>query len=118
MSRTGLASALVFCAMFSASAQSFEVVSIKRMPDPGLPSIVVLPGGRFTARHVTVRRLVQWAYDIQSFQLKRPPDLPTWPYTEQYEIVGLPERNSSITAVRSMVRALLEDKYHLKMNQQ
>lgn len=47
----------------------FEVASIKlSSPAGGGTQIGVSPGGMFTARNVTVRTLVQQAYDLRDFR--------------------------------------------------
>jgi bla regulator protein blaR1 len=64
----------------------FEVASIKlSSPAGGGTQIGVSPGGVFTARNVTVRALIQQAYDLRDFQISGGPG---WLDTQPYDIVA------------------------------
>ena len=64
----------------------FEVASIKlSSPAGGGTQIGVSPGGTFTARNVTVRTLIQQAYDLREFQVSGGPG---WLDAQLYDIVA------------------------------
>jgi uncharacterized protein (TIGR03435 family) len=64
----------------------FEVASIKlSSPAGGGTQIGVSPGGTFTARNVTVRALIQQAYDLRDFQVSGGPG---WLDAQLYDIVA------------------------------
>src|SRR5579872_5442560 len=79
-------------AMLHANAQSarsannqfaFEVASIKRTDQNAPTSLVVSPGGRFTATGIKLRRLLMYSYNIGSDQIS---GAPAWADSEKYEI--------------------------------
>lgn len=64
----------------------FEVASIKlSSPAGGGAQIGVSPGGMFTARNVTVRTLIQQAFDLRDFQVSGGPG---WLDAQLYDIVA------------------------------
>src|SRR5690349_8889926 len=73
----------------STAPAGFDVASIKPS-DPATRGmqIGVSPGGMFTAKGVTVKVLVQQAYDIRDFQISGGPG---WLDTEKYDIVAKSE---------------------------
>ncbi len=69
-----------------AQISGFEVASIKpSSPAGGGTQIGVTPGGMFTARNVTVRTLIQQAYDLRDFQVSGGPG---WLDAQLYDIVA------------------------------
>ncbi len=73
-----------------ATAQSFEVISIKPS-DPAATGtrVGIAPGGIFQARGVTLKGLIQQAYDVRDFQISGGPG---WIGTERYDIEAKGER--------------------------
>lgn len=112
--------------------QSFEVASIKPS-DPQAQGVHVglSPGGIFTATNITVKNLILQAWDIRGFQISGGP---AWLDTEKYDIVAkgdgsglsgdemekMPEaqRNRLMEEVRTRVRALLADRFQLKVRRE
>jgi uncharacterized protein (TIGR03435 family) len=97
---------------------SFEVASIKRSTDSSNGSMVApQPGGRFVATYVTLRALIQWAYDIQNFQLEGGP---AWMSSDFFDIQARAPEASTSTAVqldrvRQMLQSLLADRFKLRL---
>ena len=73
------------------------------------------PGGRFTARAVNLRSLLEWAYEIQAFQHS---DGPAWMRTDRYDIAAKAEGNPTATQMKLMVRTLLTERFHLILHQE
>jgi uncharacterized protein (TIGR03435 family) len=110
----------------AASLLSFEVASIKRN-NSGTSNISVniSPGGRFTARNITVKQLIEDAYDIQGFQVS---GAPGWLDSARYDIVAKAadssendprhlsesERKTFEQQHRSRLQSLLATRFHLK----
>lgn len=115
-----------------AAAQSFEVVSIKPS-DPASQGtrIGIAPGGIFQARGVTLKALIRQAYDVRDFQIS---GAPGWIDAERYDIEGKgngPEvseadlikmtdeqRNQFQQQMLGKLRALLADRFQLKIHQE
>lgn len=68
------------------AAQSFEVASVK-LSDPTQTGsrVGIAPGGVFQARNVTLKSLIQQAFDVRDFQISGGPG---WMSTEKYDIEG------------------------------
>jgi uncharacterized protein (TIGR03435 family) len=131
-SATGvIASAIVLsCLMLAASlaprwiafaqqpaGPSFEVASVK--PNTGSSHLVHLqpsPGGRFNAENITLRFLMQYAYDVQDFQISGGPG---WVNTDRYDIAAKAEGSPSGNQMMGpMLRTLLEDRFKLVLHRE
>ena len=96
----------------------FEVASVKRNSSSasGRMAFQASAGGRLTAENMPLRLLIQRAYDVRPFQIS---DGPSWINTERYDIVAkgdgaVPEKH----VVGPMLRALLEDRFRLKLHRE
>jgi uncharacterized protein (TIGR03435 family) len=128
---------LVILAAYAASSQTaaqsrFEVASIKPSdPGAGGTQIGLSPGGTFNAKNVTLKALIQNAYDVRDFQVYGGPG---WMDTQRYDIVakgqdtGVTEdsirtmtgeqRNALKENLVSRVRTLLEERFQLKVHRE
>jgi uncharacterized protein (TIGR03435 family) len=104
----------------------FEVASVKlnQSGSQRSPS-VILPGGRFTATNNTVRALILNAYDQMPLYLLS--GGPSWIDSEAYDVDALPADGTIPPDVqghelwertRTMLRALLADRFHLEMRRE
>jgi hypothetical protein len=118
---TTVLAALLIAIAPSAHAQSsrlsFDVASIQVSADQSVGhvgTIYTVPGGRFTANSVLLRVLIFKAYD-----LKEPDQLiagPDWMNTIRWNIEAQAAGNPDRVAVMRMLRALLEDRFKLKVH--
>ncbi|HTM04957.1 MAG TPA: TIGR03435 family protein [Vicinamibacterales bacterium] len=92
--------------------RAFEVASVKRSPPDARGSVVSgpTPGG-FTARNVSLERLILYAYGVNQYQLAEAPD---WIRAERFDIAGRYPDDWQPGEVSSMVRQLLADRFQLK----
>jgi len=123
--------ALAFTALL-AMAQSFEVISIK----PGDPlatgtRMSIAPGGALQASGMTMKGLIQQAYDVRGFQISGGPG---WIGTERYDIEAKgngpavseddlikmtdEQRNQFMQEMRVKLRALMADRFKLKIHRE
>jgi uncharacterized protein (TIGR03435 family) len=75
-----------------------------------------MPDGRFTSTNVTIKMLLAFAYDVREHQILGGPD---WLGTERYDIEA--KAGSSVAEmndVRLMLRALLDDRFGLKIRRE
>ena len=96
----------------------FEVVSIKRNTGGGMGSMMGFqPGGRVSVRNLPVRQVIVHAYRIQPFQLTGGSD---WLQTERYDIDAKAPDGAVVTddAINAMLRAMLADRFKLKMRRE
>ena len=74
------------------------------------------PGGRFTARGVTVKFLIQRAYDIRDFQIV---GAPGWVTSERYDIIAkadTPDLNRE--KLQPLLQSLLAERFNLKFHRE
>jgi uncharacterized protein (TIGR03435 family) len=100
----------------------FEVASIKpSKPDGGKPVFFIRlnAGGRFNATGMTLKSMIEFAYDIKDAQLT---GLPPWADSERFDIDAKPDESAAATfdklppderrvAMSQMVQGLLADRF-------
>lgn len=101
-----------------AQAQVYEVASIKPSQGGGPPGPRVSTGGRLNATNTTLKSLIEFAYDVRSYQIS---GRPSWLDSTGWDIVATPETPvspnfSNVDHFRSMLRALLEDRFQLTVH--
>jgi uncharacterized protein (TIGR03435 family) len=102
----------------SPAAARFDVASIKPTSQHGsdilgLGTVRVLPGGRLLAEKVQLRHFIQGAYDAKPFQISGGP---AWINAAHYDIDAKAEGNPNHGQMSLMMRALLEDRFKLKLH--
>ena len=124
-----MASAVATAQVPSTSAQEFEVASVKRnLSGSTGGSIQVPPAGTITFTNVVLRILIRAAYnlDMDLFTLvsgpfariignapgMRPADV------LRFDVQGKPPQNSQPQERRAMLRALLEDRFKLRVHKE
>lgn len=101
-----------------ASKPAFEVASIKPAKPPEMGRMMIgiqVENGRFRANNMSIRILIQQAYNLKDFQVT---GAPAWISSERYDIVAKPEgpieRDLRGETLRQMLQSLLEDRFKLK----
>jgi bla regulator protein BlaR1 len=99
----------------NATVLAFDVVSIKSLAGMGRAR---LPGarqsqGRFARAAVTLRQLIQYAYDVQPLQVTGGP---AWVSTSRFQIDARTERTTTQVQMRAMVRQMLAERFALKVH--
>jgi uncharacterized protein (TIGR03435 family) len=95
----------------------FTVASIRPNRSGGVftaatvPRIALQPGGRVTARNSSLRELIVVAYGLLDYQVVDGPD---WIESDRFDIDARAERELSADEARTMLRALLADRFALK----
>jgi uncharacterized protein (TIGR03435 family) len=115
-----------------ATAQSFEVISIKPSdPATNGTRVGIAPGGIFQARGVTLKDLIQQAYDVRDFQISGGP---AWMSTERYDIeakgngpevsegdlikMNDEQRNQFQQQMLGKLRTLMADRFQLRVHRE
>lgn len=97
-----------------ASAQSFEVASIRRNLSGDSGSRVnAAPGGRVVATNVPLRNLIQNIFRVQDFQLVGGPD---WLTSERWDIIASAGGEPSREQMLVMLKQLLVDRFGLAVH--
>ena len=112
-----LAAALACCASFpqvhAQDAPVFEVAAIRdlgRMMGAGQ----VTGPERFDMSG-TVKRLVQWAYGVEDYQISGGPE---WFESDRYEVVAKADHAADVKELRLMLQALLADRLQFRMHRE
>jgi len=95
-------------------AQSFDVASVKRSAADSQFSFS-LAHGRISAHDVDVRDLIRAAYRILDFQIS---GAPNWLSSEAYDVEAGSDRPADAAKTRLMLRALLADRFRLKIRRE
>ena len=97
------------------AAPAFDVASIKPS-DPADRRMYVdaTSGGKLTARNVSLTWLVQFAYQLESYQLSGGPG---WMQTSRYDVTARAADSTAATdQIRRVTQALLADRFALKVH--
>jgi len=94
----------------------FEVASVK----PGDPSslyrrIVISPGGRLNAENVSLRKLVEEAYQLKPFQLSGGP---RWMDSEVFSVTAKGDESANTERIRLMLQSLLAERFQLTFHRE
>lgn len=103
-----------------AQTLTFEVASIKPSdPDARGVRLQILPGGGFKGDNVPLRELIQFAYEVQPFQIEGGPK---WLNSEGYDILAKAPKSdlteADVEQLRQRVRALLAERFQLAVRQE
>jgi uncharacterized protein (TIGR03435 family) len=100
-----------------ASAQSFEVASIKLHQGLVTVSGGGIHGATFSQTAVTLRDLIQGAYDLRTDQISGGP---SWMESDRYDIAAKGEGEVPIAKgqLPKMLQALLSDRFQLKVHRE
>jgi uncharacterized protein (TIGR03435 family) len=101
---------------------AFDVVSIKPYVSEGNPAgegsrTQALPGGRFSAQNVTVRKLIRNAFGVDDFQIV---GAPGWIDSVSYDIEAKTVGGVEITRdnIPLLMQSLLENRFQLKFHRE
>jgi uncharacterized protein (TIGR03435 family) len=106
-------------------AQDFDASEVRLNRSGGTDgSIGLRPGGRLEVRNSTFREMLL----VASFPLPKRlmdllgPDLivggPSWIDTDRFDVVAKADANTSSRAVRSMLQAILKERFHLESHRE
>ena len=112
MRRTAVLACLFVATVAAAQTprEEFEVASVKKLETPAPLAPVRTRGMIYARTNVTLAGLVQFAYNVQDFELVGGPD---WIRRDQFEIQGRASREMSFEEMRPLVQSLLEDRFKL-----
>ena len=96
---------------------ALEIVSVTRNTAGGRGSLGIQPEGRFVATAATLRILIREAYQVQDFQIIGEP---SWAATDRFDVIvkakpGTLQPGGAVPPVQQMLRALLAERFKLKV---
>jgi uncharacterized protein (TIGR03435 family) len=107
-----------------AQKQSFEVATIRKNTSGRSGASISTSGGRFVATNATVKLLINYAYPPSKGRYFLSTQIvggPSWLDTEHFDIQAKPEgetRARPVEEMQSLVRALLEDRFSLRVHRE
>lgn len=111
---------IALLAVTAASAQKFEVASIK--PNASNDHRIMMrmaPGGRINMTGITARQLISQAFNVRDFQISGGP---AWMASDQWDIQAKAEDSAGERipreAMQTMMRNLLIDRFGLKVREE
>ncbi len=114
---TYLIAAFLLAGMAPASlarAQAFDVASIKPNQTGAKNSgFRRAPAGELNATNVTLKTLIECAYDVRDYQVSGGPN---WLDSDRYDILAKSESGDGTAATRLRVQALLSDRFQLTLH--
>jgi uncharacterized protein (TIGR03435 family) len=107
-----LMTTLVGYGQSGAEPPKYEVASIKPNIDNDFRfAFRIEPSGRLAATGITLKRLMMTAYNVQGFRIVGGPD---WVVSRRWDLQAKPDRVASPDQIRSMLQALLEQRFQLR----
>ena len=101
----------------SAPRLEFDVASLKATPPGAMGySIIPLPGGRFQARNINLKRLIAVAYSVTDFQIFG--SNINWIESQRYDLDAKASGPAALPQLRLMLRSLLNDRFSLKIHRE
>jgi uncharacterized protein (TIGR03435 family) len=110
----------------TAVAEKFELASMKpSTPGADGPGATRLqPGGELAATNITLRELIEYAYQRHAFDEREVSGGPEWIDVDRFDIVAKArtehtiDADGSLRSTWSMVRTLLADRFKLKVHEE
>jgi uncharacterized protein (TIGR03435 family) len=95
---------------------AFEVATIKPTPMDARNngSMILFPPGRFRHTNATLRDLIRLAYGVQDYQISGGPG---WSKDDRYDVEAKAEAAVPRDQILRMLRALLADRFNLKVRE-
>jgi bla regulator protein BlaR1 len=99
------------------TARTFDVASIKPSSPDGGTETRRYPGGRFTASGVTLKALIQRAWNVKSFQVVGGP---AWVNSQRYDVNAKAALDGNLSGDQLMplIQALLVERFHLRIHRE
>lgn len=105
---------LTIAAPIQSQTPEFEVASIKPSPPGARGATFYNPTReRFAITSVTAKALIAYAYDVRDFQVSGGPG---WVTSDEFDIVAKPQGDFSGAAILAMAKALLADRFSLRLH--
>jgi uncharacterized protein (TIGR03435 family) len=93
----------------------FEAASIKPSSPDSTTETRRYPGGRFTASGITLKGLIQRAWDVKSFQITGGP---AWVNSQRYEVNAKAEGDVTSDHLMSLIQSLLAERFQLRIHRE
>lgn len=106
-----------FAALAQNAPRNLEAATIKLTPPDAREPLDIRfsPGGRLTVTNQILRGMVTFAYGVQYWQIA---GAPGWFETDRFDITAKAEGDPSRDEMLAMFRALLEDRFQMKLHRE
>jgi uncharacterized protein (TIGR03435 family) len=115
--RTMVCAAAIVWPAIAQQTAAFEAAAVKPAAPGGHTETRRYPGGRFTATSVTVRALIQRAWDIKDFQITGGPG---WIDSELFDVIAKAPPTGAVSGpeLDLMIQSLLRERFHLEIHRE
>ncbi len=96
---------------------AFEAATVKPAAPDGHTETRRYPGGRFTATSITLKALIQRAWDVKDFQITGGPG---WVNGELFDIIAKASTGGTISGpdLDQMIQSMLRERFHLEIHRE
>jgi uncharacterized protein (TIGR03435 family) len=117
ISRVIVCAALISLPAPGQQTGAFEAVSIKLAAPDAHTETRRYPGGRFTATGITLKALIQRAWDVKDFQITGGPG---WINSDLFSVTAKAPASGTITGpeLSQMIQSMLRDRFHLEIHRE
>jgi uncharacterized protein (TIGR03435 family) len=106
----------ILAAHLAIAQPAFETASVKTSASiQGRDGVIEIDPGRFSARNTTLKRLIAEAWQIPYAQISGGP---AWLNNSEYDLEAKSARPASASEMKTMLRALLSDRFQLKVRKE
>lgn len=114
--RTACLAAITLSAIAQQPAK-FEAATIKPASPDGHGETRRYPGGRFTATSITLKALIQRAWDVRDFQITGGPG---WVNAELFDVIAKASTSGAISGpdLDQMIQTMLRERFHLEIHRE
>ena len=113
--RLAIMLALMAFALQQSNAQAFDVASIKPAPPDVKNSQTTWDPGRLLASGVSLKQLMEWAYQVTDVQVTGGPD---WIASKQFDFEAKAEGSHTKDELLKMLQPLLAERFKLALHRE
>ena len=98
------------------ASTEYEVASLRPSNDSEGAAFVQATPGRLSLTRISLQRLLLIAYDLKDYQLV---GVPVWAESKRYDLIAKSSDSTSVESMEGpMLRALLEDRFKMKVHRE
>lgn len=115
--RTIVCAAAVVLPAIAQQTAAFEAATVKPAAPDGHGETRRYPGGRFTATSITLKALIQRAWDVKDFQITGGPG---WINSELFDVIAKAATTGTISGpeLNQMIQAMLRERFRLEIHRE
>jgi uncharacterized protein (TIGR03435 family) len=115
--RTIICAAAIVLPLIAQQTTAFEAAIIKPAAPDGHTETRRYPGGRFTATSITLKALIQRAWDVKDFQITGGPG---WINGELFDVIAKAPTSGTVSGpeLSQMIQSMLRERFRLELHRE